>query len=131
MNKTSPARERCYAAWSKTVPLGTDRVVFDTHLEEVKSSALVLLRRRGGLGATFGTLSAFTRCYDGPMLLAALQELLDAGEAAERAGPSVVLYVSTKPGETTDRRATYRVKATPSEWDEITHLLGTLRNESK
>lgn len=126
MPKTSPARERCYTAWAKTVPLGTDRAVFDSRLDEVKASTLVLLRRRGGLGATFGTLQAFARCYDGPMLLAALQELLDAGEAAERAAT----YVSTKPGETADRRMAYRIQATPTEYDEILHLLGTLRNET-
>ena len=58
------------------------------------------------------------------MLLAALQELLDAGEAAERDS----LYVSTKPNESGESRMAYRIHATTTEYDEIVHLLGTLRN---
>ena len=130
MPQANPARERYYSAWAKTVPVGADRTELDARLDEVKASALALLRRRGGLGTTFGTLAAATRCYDGPSLLAVLQELMDAGEAEERPGPSAVLYVSTKPWETAGHRTAYRIHATPAEYAEIIHLLGALRNET-
>lgn len=89
---TSPARERRYAAWVKTVAVDDPRAVFDAGFDSVKQSLLAVLWRRGGAGATFGALIAFTGCQDTPTLLAALQELLDCGEAEERAGHPTMKY---------------------------------------
>lgn len=123
MKARHPARERLYHKWAVSVAPGTDSSVFD--------SALDILRARvqGALtaaGCDFAALQRATKCRDTPMLLVALQELIDDQQAVERGAG---LYASL--GDRSHDRRRRTLELTNDEHVAVLEFLENLRNAHK
>ena len=76
----SPAKQRAYEAWRRSVPPDVDRVVFDSAFDALKSRITLVLPAKG---ATFHRLQELTGYPSTGLALAVVQELVDEGAATE------------------------------------------------
>lgn len=122
----SPARQRAYENWRRSVPSTTDRVVFDSAFDDVKARAAAVVTR----DVTWGDLLKACGKPAPALLLAVLQELID--ENVVRAVESVTAprYAPAKV-KTADTRTCRRIWATDDELAAINNLLEYMRCPTK
>ena len=123
---TSPARQRAYKMWARTVPNGTDPAVFHSAFEGIKERAAAALTRE----LTINSLSK--ACGRPPLaaLSAALQELIDENVVREVAGMIEPRYAPARVTTPATRKCR-RIWVTDDELVAVNNLLESMRCPAK
>lgn len=122
----SPARQRAYENWRRSVPSTTSRTVFDSAFDDVKARAVIAIVRE----MTFASLLKACGRPSSIVLTAALQELIDENAVRELMCITEPRYAPVK-AKTTDSRSCRRIWATDEELVAIHTLLESMRCPTK